>query len=65
MDEVSANPIFVVLFFVLRCAIPLLLMLGVTALLRKFGLIAPAPQDPDEIRPKPETKGNSKGAVRR
>ncbi len=48
MDRVSANPIIVVLFFVLRCIIPLLLMLGISYLLRKLGLVTPPPQEPEE-----------------
>ncbi len=48
MDRASANPLIVVLFFVLRCIIPLVLMLGVSYLLRKLGLVAPPAQEPEE-----------------
>ena len=48
MDRVSANPIFVALFFALRCLIPLLIMLGVSYLLRRFGLIAESPHEPSD-----------------
>ncbi len=47
MDRVSANPIFVALFFILRCLVPLLVMLGISYLLRRLGLIVPPPQEPD------------------
>jgi hypothetical protein len=45
MDRVSANPLFVVLFFGLRCVIPLMIMLSISYLLRKFGLVQ-APSEP-------------------
>lgn len=47
MDNTSANPIFVALFFILRCLIPLLVMLGISYLLRRLGLIVTPPQEPD------------------
>ena len=54
MDEPSANPILVSLICAARCVIPLLIMLGITYLLKKFGLIAEAPQLPPE-----EDNGNN------
>jgi hypothetical protein len=48
MDKPAAAPLMVSLFFVLRCLIPMLLMLGVTYLLKKFGLIVEAPPPPPE-----------------
>ena len=48
MDEPSANPLLVSLICAARCVIPLLIMLGITYLLKKFGLIAEAPQPPPE-----------------
>lgn len=54
MDHVSANPIIVALFFVLRCLIPLLIMLGISYLLRRFGLISESPHEP------PDSNGNGK-----
>ena len=54
MDEPSANPLLVSLICAARCAIPLLIMLGITYLLKKFGLIAEAPQPPPE-----EDNGNN------
>lgn len=47
MDNNSGNPIFVALFFILRCLIPLVIMLGISYLLRKLGLIVPPPQEPE------------------
>jgi hypothetical protein len=43
MEGSPANPIYVILFFVARCVVPLLIMLGVSALLRKLGYIHEAP----------------------
>lgn len=46
MDKATTNPLIVSLFFVLRCLVPMLLMLGVSYLLKRFGLVAepPSPQ---------------------
>ena len=46
MDNNNTNPLFVALFFVLRCVVPLFLMLGVSYLLKRLGLIAEAPPPP-------------------
>jgi hypothetical protein len=47
MDEV--NPLVIAGLFILRCLVPLLIMLGLTYLLRRFGLIRqPPPPPPDE-----------------
>jgi hypothetical protein len=44
MGDATANPIFVALLCVARCLIPVLLLFGISYLLRRFGVIAkPAP----------------------
>jgi hypothetical protein len=44
MGDVSANPIFVAVLCIARCVVPLLILLGISYLLRRFGVIAkPAP----------------------
>lgn len=47
MGDSGANPLIVMLLFLLRCLVPLLLMLGLSYLLRRLGLIGeqepPAP----------------------
>ncbi len=43
MDETSANPLIVILLFLLRCLLPLVIMLGVSYLLRRWGLIGEPP----------------------
>lgn len=48
MDKATANPFFVALLFILRCLIPLIIMLGVSYLLRRFGFIAESPTPPPE-----------------
>jgi hypothetical protein len=48
MDDVSANPLIIALLAVLRCLIPLLIMLGISYLLKRFGLINEPPKAPDE-----------------
>lgn len=47
MDEV--NPIIIGLMFVLRCMVPLAIMLGVSYLLRHYGLITAPPPVPKEL----------------
>jgi len=50
MQEATEGPIFLVeaLLFVLCCVVPLLLMLGVSYLLKRFGLISPPPPPPPD-----------------
>ena len=50
MQEATEGPIFLVeaLLFVLRCLVPLLLMLGVSYLLKRLGLISPPPPPPPD-----------------
>ncbi len=47
MDEV--NPIIIVLMFLLRCLVPLAIMLGISYLLRRYGLIKAPPPPPKEL----------------
>lgn len=49
MSEAAESPFIIALLFAVRCLLPLMLMLGVTYLLRRFGLItAPLPPPPDQ-----------------
>jgi hypothetical protein len=48
MDESGSNPLVVMGFFCLRCGLPLLIMLGVSYLLKRMGVIAPAPKPPPD-----------------
>lgn len=44
-DTSSTNPLFIVLFFFVRCGVPLLVMLGISYLLQRLGVIA-RPSEP-------------------
>lgn len=48
MQEGTEGPIFLIeaVLFVLRCVVPLLLMLGLSYLLKRLGLIKPPPPPP-------------------
>jgi len=46
MDSSAADPIIISLMFVARCAVPLLIMLGLSYLLKRLGLIQEPPPAP-------------------
>jgi hypothetical protein len=48
MENANTNPFLVALFFIVRCLVPLLLMLGVSYLLKRFGLISSPPEPPPD-----------------
>jgi hypothetical protein len=48
MENANTNPFFVALFFIIRCLVPLLIMLGISYLLKRLGLIAPSPEPPPD-----------------
>ncbi|MEW5869790.1 MAG: hypothetical protein AB1894_10985 [Chloroflexota bacterium] len=48
MHEATANPFLVSLICAARCLVPLAIMLGVSYLLKRFGLIAESPKPPAE-----------------
>ena len=44
MNEVASNPVYIALLCILRCMIPLLVLFGISYLLRRLGVVAkPAP----------------------
>ncbi len=48
MGDATANPVFVALICIARCLVPLILLFGISYLLRRFGVIAkptPPPED--------------------
>ena len=48
MDRAEGSPFLIALFFVLRCLVPLAVMLGISYVLRRLKLIAePPPPPPD------------------
>jgi len=48
MNETNTSPLIVPLLFVLRCLLPLLLLFGISYLLRRLGLISTPPPEPKE-----------------
>lgn len=48
MGDVSANPVYVAIFCIARCLIPLLVLFGISYLLRRFGVIAKPAPPPNE-----------------
>ncbi len=45
MSDPAGNPVYVALLFILRCLIPLLVLFGISYLLRRLGLVQT--QDPE------------------
>ncbi len=59
MQEQTESPILIeALLFAARCVVPLLLMLGISYLLRRLGLIAEPPPSP------PNNKNGNNGGSR-
>lgn len=59
MQESSANPLIVVLLFLVRCLVPLALMLGASYLLRRLGLITEPSPPPNHQVNGSEASGSS------
>ena len=51
------SPLLVILFFILRCLVPLIILLGISYLLRKFGLVS----EPYKKPPRKNGNNNSIG----
>ena len=48
MDRADANPFMIAFMFVLRCLVPLAVMLGISYILRRLKLVSePPPPPPD------------------
>ena len=63
MDKVNLNPLFVIALYVLRCLVPLGLMLGVSYLLRRFGLIKETPPPPKDWDNDQNNNGTANGGM--
>ncbi len=57
MDNATANPIYVALLCVGRCLVPLVILFGVSYLLRHFGVIAKPTPPPEEYQQSDENHG--------
>ena len=51
------SPLLVILLFILRCLVPLLILLGVSYLLRKLGLVS------DTYKKPPQDHGNNQNSI--
>ncbi len=56
MGDATANPIYVALLCIARCLVPLVILFGVSYLLRRFGVVA-KPTPPSEEYDKSEDNG--------
>jgi hypothetical protein len=61
MNEPSANPVWVSLLCLARCLVPLLVLLGVSYVLRRLGAVAEPLEPPAEQSD--DTKNNNGGLV--
>ena len=52
MGEVTANPIYVALLCIARCFVPLVILFGISYLLRRLGVIAKPTPPPDDYNKK-------------
>ncbi len=48
MEHVNPNPIFVGFLFLLRCLVPLVILFAISYLLRRLGVVAETPAQPQE-----------------
>jgi hypothetical protein len=65
MQEGTEGPVFLIeaVLFVLRCLVPLLLMLGLSYLLKRLGLITPPPPPPPDRDDGNNNKTNGGGVA--
>lgn len=61
METSPYNPIVVALMLMLRCLIPLLVMLGISYLLRRLGVIVPPAREPEPDQDEPEKPPSQAG----
>ena len=63
MDNVNSNPLFIIFLYVLRCLVPLGIMLGISYLLRRFGLIKEPPPPPADWNGEQNHNDTANGGV--
>jgi hypothetical protein len=50
MGDPTANPIYVALLCIGRCLVPLVILFGISYLLRRFGIVAKPAPPPEEYQ---------------
>jgi hypothetical protein len=63
MDKVDLNPLYVIFLYVLRCLVPLGIMLAISYLLRRFGLIKEPPPPPENWNNDQNNNGPAHGGI--
>lgn len=63
MDNASANPVIVFALCIVRCLVPVLLLLGVSYLLRRLGYIKEPSKPPDEYLEESERNTQGEGGL--
>ena len=63
MESSDTNPIFIILFFMIRCLVPLTIMLGISYVLRRLGLIRQSPEPPHEDDNNEHSTNNGTGGL--
>ncbi len=58
MENTPVNPFIVTIFFIARCLVPLVIMLGISYLLQKLGVIRQPPKRPSNPEDKTKLQGN-------
>lgn len=63
MEQNTANPLIITLLFVARCLVPLIIMLGISYVLKRLGLIQEPPPPPEEPTPNGSNNQSSQGGL--
>ena len=63
MDRPDLNPLIIFFLYFLRCMVPLAIMLGVSYILRRLGLIAKPPSPPTDWENNHANNETSEGGV--
>jgi hypothetical protein len=63
LEDQAANPIIIILMFIARLAIPVLLMLGLSYLLKRLGLIKEPPPSPNNGNQNGTFQSETEGSI--
>ncbi len=58
MDNATANPLYIAMLCVVRCVVPIVVLFGISYLLRRFGVIAKPTPPPQEYPQNEDENGN-------